>query len=195
MSGVACVSKIIQDVSARVLAQPPVRLITGDEPIAGPAMPADAGWSAGSIAGWAAFVLVLVIATVALVVLKRRSDHAADGSNLDQDAARALAKRLGLSRRARATLWDLAKVEGNGSALDLLVSVKKLNAAAARRAPSTSGVAARESLRELWLALGADAPTFPAEAPTRHDARKPRQAARTGTRPSVVSPRMISRKG
>jgi hypothetical protein len=180
---------------ACVLAQSPVRLVTGEEPRGAVVREAGASWSVGAIAGWTTAALGLAIAAAVIAAHLWRRWPTRSGASLDRDAARSLAKRFGLSRRARATLWELARAEGDSSPLDLLVNVKKLGAAASRRAASTSGEAARESLAELCVALGAEVPSFPVAAGARRDARKLTDRARTAARVSVVAPRLIDRRG
>lgn len=178
---------------AWVDATEPVRLVTGDGPVvveAGSSLP---------VIGWVAIGLgvSIVCAVVGVQLWQRRPARSA--AMLDRQAAQVLAKKMGLSRRDTAVLFDLAKADGQVSALDLLVSVKKLQVAASRRGPLASEQE-RQRIEELCRALDVEVVVVPA-APA-----KPGTAAKVGPKrysapgrpskvPTVVSPRLIDRRG
>lgn len=173
----------------------PVRLVTGVEAPRVAAASLDHSMVAWIATGVGAFI----VGVVAIGYVKWRRTRT--DANLDQAAGFALARRLGLSRRERGTLWDLAKNDAQHSPLDLLVSVKALSAAASRRAESLTDDMAREALCDLCRALDAQPPAF-APSDREKAPRGPRTrvgAAKTPSRgpsrPSVESPRLIDRRG
>lgn len=173
----------------------PVRLITGNEstPIApGP-------FHFTPVQGIGIGAAVLLAGAVLVWIWRRR--RVWNAGEFDREVASALARRLGLSRRDRATLLDLARNDGQHSPLDLLFSVKKLSAAASRRAEGLTEDSAREALRDLCLALDAQPPAFP-QSNKGKAARGPRTRSggakaplRGPARPAVVTPRLIDRRG
>jgi hypothetical protein len=171
----------------------PVRLTTGEESSATPAP----GMSPLTIAGLSVAGLGVLVALVVAVIHVRRKWPTRSEASLDAEAAKALAKKLGLARRDRATVWELAAAEGSHSPLDLLVSVKKLSIAASKRATTLTNESAREALRELCKALDAEVPTFTAAGTekTTNGARKQGTSPRTAPRSAVVTPRLIDRRG
>jgi len=178
---------------ALVDATEPVRLVTGDGPVV-----VESGFSLPFIS-WIAIGLGvgIVCAVVGVQIWQRRPTRSA--AMLDRQAAQVLAKKMGLSRRDTAVLFDLAKADGQVSALDLLVSVKKLQMAAARRGP-LANEQERVRIEELCKALDVElvaVPAAPAKPGTPAKAGPKRYAApgRPAKVPTVVSPRLIDRRG
>lgn len=171
----------------------PVRLVTADGPVvvqSGTSLP---------LAGWIAIGLgvAIVIAVVGVQVWHRRPTRSA--AMLDRQAAQMLAKKMGLSRRDVAVLFDLAKADGQGSALDLLVSVKKLQVAASRRGP-LANEQERVRLEELCKALDVELAAVPAASaksgtPAKAGPKRYSAPGRPSKVPTVVSPRLIDRRG
>lgn len=178
---------------AFVDATEPVRLMTAD----GPAV-VESGTSL-PLVSWIAIGLgvAIVCAVVGVRVWQRRPTRSA--AMLDRQAAQALAKKMGLSRRDTAVVFELAKADGQVSALDLLVSVKKLQMAATRRGP-LANEQERARIEELCKALDVEllaVPAAPAKSNTPAKAGSKRYSApgRPSKVPTVVSPRLIDRRG
>ncbi len=178
---------------ALVDATEPVRLFTGDGPVVVESS------SSLPLVGWIAIGLgvAIVCAVIGVQVWQRRPARSA--TMLERQAAQAMAKKMGLSRRDTAVLFDLAKADGQMSALDLLVSVKKLQTAATRRGP-LANEQERVRIEELCRALDVELVAVPvasakAGTPAKTGPKRYSAPGRPSKVPTVVSPRLIDRRG
>lgn len=171
----------------------PVRLVTDDTATAAASV-LQSPQSATSIAGWTIVGIGLAIVVVVVGFHAMKWWRARSVSGQDEAAAKMLAKRMGLSKRDRAVLDAMAS--GGDSPLDLLVSVKKFTVAATRHAGTLSNAADREALADLCRALDAEVPESLTKAAVNlAGTRQTPAGARRPARPSVVSPRLIDRRG